>query len=165
MEPRSQQSDDFGILINSSLAESQARVLKHGETFAVFDRQGEIRPLGFEHHGIYREETRHLSRLLLRIEGKRPLLLSSTIKHDNDLFVVDATNPDFTDEKGAKVRGDTVHLFQSVFLWQDRCYGRIKIENFGLEEVHFTLTIDFDADFADIFEVRGHPRAKRGKMQ
>src|SRR5512142_468483 len=103
MEPRRQSSDDFDIIINSSLAGSQTRVLKDGETFAVFDAQGEIRPFGVETHGIYRYETRHLSRLLLRIEGRRPLLLSSTIKDDNDLFVVDATNPDFSDESGSRV--------------------------------------------------------------
>jgi glycogen debranching enzyme len=165
MEPISQSSDDFGILIDSSLNEPQARVIKHGEAFAVFDRQGEIRPLGFECHGIYQEDTRYLSRLLVRIEGKRPLLLSSTIKDENDLLVVDATNPDFTDSLGKKVRGDTVHLCVSAFLWQDRCYGRIRLANYGLEDVNFTLSIEFDADFADIFEVRGHRRERRGKLR
>jgi glycogen debranching enzyme len=159
-----QSSDEFGILINASLAESQGRVLKHAETFAVFDRQGEIRPFGFESHGIYHEGTRHLSRLRTRLEGKRPLLLSSTVTEDNDLLIVDSTNPDFTDALGSKVRGDTVHVFQSIFLWQHRCHGRIRLANYGLSPVEFTLALDFEADFADIFEVRGHKRDKRGRQ-
>jgi glycogen debranching enzyme len=159
-----QSNADFEILINSSLAESQGRVLKHGETFAVFDRQGEIRPFGFESHGIYHQGTRHLSHLVMRLQGKKPLLLSSTVKADNDLLIVDATNPDFIDASGAKVRGDTVHVFQSVFLWEHRCYCRVRLANYGLSPVEFSLLLDFDADFRDIFEVRGHKREKRGSL-
>src|SRR4051812_12139788 len=113
MNNSSQSNEDFGVLINSSLAEAQTRVLKQGSTFAVFDRRGEIRPLGIESHGFFLEETRPLSRLVLRLSGKRALLLSSTITDENDLLVVDATNPDFTDASGKKVKGDTVHIFLS----------------------------------------------------
>jgi glycogen debranching enzyme len=162
MTESSQQTAEFEILINSSLAESQGRVLKHDETFAVFDRQGEIRPFGFESHGVYHEGTRHLSHLVMRVEGKKPLLLSSTVKSGNDLLIVDSTNPDFIDASGAKVRGDTVHLFQSVFLWRDRCYGRVRLANYGLSPVEFIVSLAFEADFMDIFEVRGHKREKRG---
>ena len=37
-------NDEYYIRVSSSLAEKQNRVLKDGETFAVFDRQGAIRP-------------------------------------------------------------------------------------------------------------------------
>ena len=35
-------NDQFYILASSSLAENRVEVLKHGETFAVFDRYGDI---------------------------------------------------------------------------------------------------------------------------
>jgi hypothetical protein len=45
--------DQFYISANSSLAGAETRVLKHADTFGIFDRYGDIRPLGFEDHGIF----------------------------------------------------------------------------------------------------------------
>ncbi len=72
------------------------RVLKQGETFAVFDRYGDIQALGLGEQGLYHEGTRFLSRFVLRVGRNRPLLLSSTVRDDNTLLTVDLTNPDFT---------------------------------------------------------------------
>jgi len=38
----------YYIGAHSSLADVQSRVLKYGDTFALFDRHGDIRPLGFD---------------------------------------------------------------------------------------------------------------------
>src|SRR3954452_11746335 len=84
----------FYIRASSSLADDRTRVLLHGDTFAVFDRGGDVQPVGFGQQGIFHKETRHLSRLELHICGTRPLLLSSSIREDNLLFAVDMTNPD-----------------------------------------------------------------------
>src|SRR5437879_7968959 len=84
--------DTYYIMVGSSLAEKQNRVLKHGETFAVFDRQGSIRPFRIGDQGLYHGGTRFLSHLKLRIGDKKPLFLSSVVKEDNDLLVVDAAN-------------------------------------------------------------------------
>lgn len=86
--------DQFYILATSSLADDRTRVLKNGETFAVFDRYGDIQPIGLGEQGLYHEGTRFLSRLELRLGKDRPLLLSSTLKEDNTLLAVDLTNPD-----------------------------------------------------------------------
>ena len=72
--------DQYYILATSSLADDRTRVLKQGETFAVFDRYGDIHPLGLGEQGIYHQGMRHLSRLALRLQGSRPLLLSSTVR-------------------------------------------------------------------------------------
>src|SRR6202035_2302281 len=84
----------FYIRASSSLADDRTRVLLDGDTFAVFDRSGDIQPVGFGQQGVFYKETRHLSRLEMRLSGIRPLLLSSTIREDNVLFAVDLTNPD-----------------------------------------------------------------------
>src|SRR4051812_36206561 len=83
----------YYIRANASIADMGNRVLKHGDTFAIFDRHGDIRPLGFENQGIFHEGTRFLSRWKIGLSGKSPLLLSSTVKEDNDFLVVDLTNP------------------------------------------------------------------------
>ena len=39
-------NDQYYILASSSMADNRTRVLKHGETFGVFDRYGDIQPVG-----------------------------------------------------------------------------------------------------------------------
>src|SRR5262245_60967413 len=68
------------ILAASSLADERARVLKHGDTFAVFDHYGDIKPGGLGEEGLYHEGTRFLSCLLLELDGGRPVFLSSTVR-------------------------------------------------------------------------------------
>src|SRR5581483_4786642 len=86
--------DQFYILATSSLADERTRVLKQGDTFAVFDRHGDIRQVGLAVQGLYHRGTRYLSRLELRLGKSRPMLLSSTVKDDNAMLAVDLTNPD-----------------------------------------------------------------------
>ena len=87
-------NDQFYILASSSMADNRTRVLKHGETFGVFDRYGDIQPVGRGTQGLYHEGTRFLSRQELFLDNDRPMLLSSTVKEDNALLAVDMTNPD-----------------------------------------------------------------------
>jgi glycogen debranching enzyme len=155
--------DQFYILATTAAAEDRVRVLKHGETFAVFDRYGDIRPLGLGEEGIYHEGTRFLSRLELRLGNTRPLLLSSTVRDDNTLLAVDLTNPDEKVGDQVVVPRGTLHIFRSKFLWQAVCYERFKIKNHGLAPVKISLSLSFGSDFDDIFEVRGLKRPKRGR--
>ena len=153
--------DRFYILATSTRADDRTRVLKHGETFAVFDRFGDVQPVGLGEQGLYHDGTRFLSRLEVRIGGRRPLLLSSTVKEDNDLLAVDLTNPDLAARDGALVlRRGELHLFRAKFLWRGACYERLRLSNFGLEPTAIDLSVSFDADFADVFEVRGSMRAR-----
>lgn len=154
--------DEFYILATSSLADDRTRVLKHGETFAVFDRYGDIQPTGLGEQGIYCEGTRFLSRLEMRLEGQRPLLLSSTVREDNALLTVDLTNPDMSTDGPVTLRRDSLHMFRSKLLWQGSCYERIRLHNYAHHGVEISLGLRFAADFADIFEVRGIKRAQRG---
>ncbi len=77
-------------------------------------------------------------------------------------MIVDLTNPNIYKGR-VNIPGDTLHIFRSKFLWDGACHERLRVANFGLDSVVFTLTIRLDADFADIFEVRGTKRASRGK--
>ncbi len=155
--------DRYYILASSPLADDRTRVLKNAESFGVFDRFGDIHTVGLGEQGLYHMGTRHLSRSALRLAGVRPLLLSSTIKEDNALFTVDLTNPDVSEDGLVRVARGTLHLFRTKFLWKGACYEAIRIRNFGLRPLDAQFTLRFDADFADIFEVRGLERARRGR--
>ncbi|MDB5050406.1 MAG: putative Amylo-alpha,6-glucosidase [Fibrobacteres bacterium] len=85
------------------------------------------------------------------------------VKEDNDLLVVDSANPDF-ESGGRAIKGDTIHIFQSCFIWRNCCYLRFRFENFSLETIGFPISLEYFADFSDIFEVRGKQRPARGRI-
>ena len=156
--------DKFYIQATSSRTDDRTRVLKHGRMFAVFDRHADVQPVGFGEQGVYFDDTRFLSRLELRVGGRRPLLLSSTVKKENDLLAVDLSNPDLKESGGSLTlaRGE-LHLFRSTFLWNGVCYMRLRVSSFSRDPFEVDLRLDLDADFADIFEVRGAKRERRGR--
>jgi len=154
----------YYILADSSLAEKENRVLKYGDTFAVFDSNGDICRFNFEDEGIYHEGTRYVSRLTLKLNDKHPLLLNSAVREKNDQLITDFTNPDFRPDSGVLIKRGTIHLLRSVFLYKNNCYTQLCVTNFGLETVNFRLSFEFDSDYIDIFEVRGIERKRRGRI-
>lgn len=156
--------NQFYILATSPLADGRTRVLKDGETFAVFDRYGDIQPTGLGEQGLYHEGTRFLSRLEVRLEGQRPLLLSSTVKDDNTFLAVDLTNPDISLDGQVVLPRNSVHVFRSKLVWQGCCYERFRFHNFAPCPIEISFALRLAADFADIFEVRGVKRARRGTL-
>ncbi len=151
------------ILAASSPADERRRVLKHGDTFAVFDHYGDIKPGGLGEEGLYHEGTRYLSCLLLELEGARPFFLGSTISEENDQLAVALTNPDLLSNGQVRFPLGTLHLAVKKFLWRGVCYQQLRVKNHGLEPVEMSLALHFKADFADIFEVRGLKRKGRGQ--
>ena len=155
--------DEFYVRASSALADDRTRVLKYGDTFAVFNRYGDIEPLGLSRFGLFHAETRHLSRFTIRLNQKQPLLLSSTIREDNAFLSVDLTNVDTNLNGYGELPRGTVHMFRLQFLRGATCYQYVRLLNYGLEPVKVSLMLQFDADFADIFEVRGTKRSRHGE--
>jgi glycogen debranching enzyme len=155
--------DEYYVRASSALADDRTRVLKYGDTFAVFNRYGDIEPIGTSRFGLFHAETRHLSRFTLRLNQKQPLLLSSNIRDDNAFLSVDLTNVDTNLNGAGDLAQGTVHTFRLQFLRESACYQYFRLINYGLQSVQISLLIQFDADFADIFEVRGTKRAHKGE--
>ena len=155
--------DEFYIRSSSHRIDVRTRVLKQANTFAVFDRFGDIEPFGTGELGIYYQDTRFLHRLTLKLGKDRPLLLSSTVREDNAVFAVDATNADVWRNGEIVIPHGTLHVFRSKILWERTCHERLRIHNYGRAPVEFSFSVEFDADFADIFEVRGIRRERRGR--
>ncbi len=156
-------TQQYYIATRSSPSDDRARVLKYGKMFAVFDRYGDIEPLGMGEQGIFFQGTRFLSELGLSLWNARPLLLSSTVKSDNFVFTADLANVDVSDGHDLIVERGTIHMLRSKFLWRDVCYEEFQIGNYGLVPVDIPFHLAIGADFADIFEVRGTRREKRGR--
>lgn len=152
----------YYIRANASMADTGARVLKDGDTFAIFDRHGDIRPLGFENQGIFHEGMRFLSRWKLFLNGTSPLLLSSNVREDNDFLIVDLTNPLLPQTDGQVVEHGAIHIERTIFLQNSDCFERIQISNFGMEPAELEVALQFRSDYVDLFEIRGTNRKERG---
>ncbi len=156
-------TQQYYIAAGSSPTDDRARVLKYGKCFAVFNRYGDIEPLGLGEHGIFFRGTRHLSEFVLGLWDARPLLLSSTVKSDNFSFIADLANVDVADDHNIVVPRGTLHIVRSRFLWRDVTHEELRIVNYGLAPLVVPFRIAFATDFADIFEVRGVRRDTRGR--
>ncbi|MDE2183558.1 MAG: amylo-alpha-1,6-glucosidase [Alphaproteobacteria bacterium] len=135
---------------------SRLFVLKQADTFVVTDAYGDIDGNG---NGLFHDDTRILSMLKLRIRGERPTLLNTAHSRDNALLTSHMVNKPLGD------RGPvgTVHLRRSKVLSNSGLMERLLCTNFGTTAVVLPLTLRYGADFADIFEVRGLHRARRGR--
>ncbi|CAA0096427.1 Uncharacterised protein [Starkeya nomas] len=155
----------FCIPAAASLQERRPRTLKHDDTFGVFDHNGDALSGPGSPEGVYYRDTRHLSHLYLTMSGQRPMLLSSTLRDDNATLTCDLTNPDLFDDEGRLVlEHDLLHLRRSRFLWNGACHERLSIRNFDDQRRRGRVDLAFAADFADLFEVRGTVRTRRGAL-
>ena len=157
--------ESYHIEATKSLVDRTLRTLKHDDMFGVFDKQGDCRGGGDGPDGLYHQDTRFLSRLSVRIGGLDPLLLGSILLDDNGALVIDLANADFhgPDSK-VWLQRDSIHAGRTKFLCNTTCYERIRVRRFAQVGRPVPLEIAFDADFADLFEVRGDTRKKRGTL-
>ena len=129
----------------------------------MFDKQGNCQGGADGPDGLFYQDTRFLSGLGLRVGGMEPLQLSSVVLDDNGAMIVDLANADLHDPDGKIwLQRDSVYVGRLKFLCGTTCYERIRVRRFGPVGRTIPLEISFDADFADLFEVRGERRAKRG---
>ncbi len=140
----------------------QRRTLKKNDTFAVFDSHGDIGASIGGQDGLFHCDTRYLSHLELLFNGSRPLLLHSAMRDDNLNYYVDLTNPDIYVDRKLVIQKDTVHISRTIYLKDGSLRERMVLTNHGSDSVRFSLSVLFGSDFADIFEVRGIKRERRG---
>src|SRR5260370_23237879 len=156
--------NEYYIRAQSYLADNRTRVLMRGDAFAVFDRHGDLHPIGLNEQGLFYREARHLSKSVLRLAKTQLLLLSSTVRDDNALLAVDLTNSDLDLPSGETLPRGALHIYRTKFLWKNACQELVEIHNYGLAPTSVELLLEFAADFADIFEGRGHKRRKHGRF-
>ena len=138
------------------------RALKHDDTFIVLDSHGDIGASAGGPDGLFNADTRYLARLELLLDDMQPLLLGSNLRDDNSSLTVDLTNPDVFRDGKIVLRKDMLHIVRTIFLWRGTAYQRIGLQNHGECHASFNLCLLLDNDFADLFEVRGEQRPRRG---
>jgi glycogen debranching enzyme len=138
------------------------RNMKRDDCFLVFDSHGDIGASPGGPDGLFNGDTRYLSHFELLINGLQPLLLGSNLSDDNCVLSVDLTNPDIYYDKRIILQKNLMHVARTVFVWRSTLFHRFVVRNFSADRVRLLLSITFDSDFADVFEVRGAQRARRG---
>jgi len=156
--------DKYYIQTTSSIVDPYRITLKDGDLFGIFDRYGDILQTGKNEQGLYYNGMRFLSYYELSVNDDRPLYLSSNVDEDNILMSIDLANPDFLSGNRLVIKKDSIHIMRSRFLSEGQCLECIRIKNFCQESISFNLEISVDADFKDIFEIRGIKRKKRGTL-
>jgi glycogen debranching enzyme len=156
--------DHYYILASTFTADLPKLVLKHDEAFFVADRRGDFPAMPDSEFGFYVGDTRFLDRFDLRVHDQRPLLLNAAVSDDNLQLAIDLTNADLHDGDTVLVAGRMLHLARRLTLYGRELFQTLRIENFAAEAVRVRLDWRFGADFADVFEVRGLRRERRGAL-
>ena len=157
---------EFFIPAVTSLAERRLRTLKHADSFGIFNPSGDAIAGPASPEGLFYRDTRHLSHFLLTLNEQLPILLASTVRDDNALLTCDLTNPDIHAADGRlMLEHDVIHIRRQRFLWNSTCHERLALRHFGTTPQTLRLGLSFAADFADLFEVRGSRRERRGVRQ
>ena len=137
-------------------------VLKHDRLFLLLNDAGEVAPAGKGGLGLYFDDTRILSHYALRLTGGPATVLSSQVpelfRAQLDLAVGDeafgGTHWDPT---------NAIHIRRELLL-HDRLFERVTLTNYMTFPVDYRVELGVAADFADIFEVRGWERERRGEF-
>jgi glycogen debranching enzyme len=117
-----------------------------GSTFCICDDIGD---LDGHTSGLFAEDTRFLSRLELRINGARPLLLSSgKVEYFSAAFYL--RNPVVDG-----LAQDTLSISRARFVGEGM-QDHVVLRNEGSEELTVELALEVGTDFADIISVKEH---------
>ena len=154
----------FFIPFTASLQERRPRTLKHGDTFAVFDHNGDALAGPGSPEGIYHRDTRHLSHLYLTVDGAPPAAAELDRPRRQRRPGLRPDQPGDRRPRRHPARSqDLLHIRRTRFLWNARAFERLRgLATTTPYRAAVRMRIDFAADFADIFEVRGSERPRRG---
>jgi glycogen debranching enzyme len=125
-----------------------------GSTFMLSDPRGDV--LDGSVAGLYSEDTRHLNRYVLTINGQTPTVLTSDeVDYYSATFFL--TNPDLD---GLEAKSLTIQRHRFV---GDGVRETIHVRNHLGEPLELELRLSCGADFADLFEVKGKNFRKAGQ--
>lgn len=155
------ESGDELVLTNAHGMERLVRA--HGSLFLVTDRRGDIAPKGARELGLFMQDTRFLSHLVLRAKGEQLVYLSSDRSHDAfnqiDLMMAGAEAGELLDDPQ-----NYFHIRRRQLV-DDEFVEQVTVTSYFGRPAQIELEFEFEADFADVFEVRGAKRKNRGRRQ
>lgn len=123
--------------------------------FAVSDRAGDMHP--GRYHGYFVADTRFLSRFALGLNGRPLDTLASGDSPDHASATFYLASPELPG-----LPAGTISVMRDRVLDHRHLEERIRLISYARDPIDVELSIEVDADFADIFEVRGrHPMPRQ----
>jgi len=132
------------------------QVIKHDRAFFLSDRFGDVPGDNQAALGLYYRDTRFLSKLELTLGELRPILLHSSTERNYSQIVELAFPTVVADPQGFEYQ-ENVSVSRNRLL-ADSLIEHVEVRNFGNASHQVELRLEFDADFLDVFEVRGWTR-------
>lgn len=124
--------------------DGEVRVLD-GSSFYISNAQGDAE--GNRHEGFFFRDTRFLSTATLRINGEKPSLVSTqTVDYFSALFFL-------TMPFGTVYEAHPLTIVRSRFVG-DGVHEDVLVVNYADVPADVTVTLTFDSDFADLFQVK-----------
>jgi glycogen debranching enzyme len=155
---------DFYVLASSLTSRRETRVLADAQSFAVFEVGGDIADSPVEALGFFFKDTRFLSGFEMSIAGQAPYFLNSYLSDDNAEFRVNLTNPDLSGTEGKiELPRNSIQIERSWVIVNAALYHRLVVSNYSHAQAKLPFDLVFGVDFADLFEVRGVQRSRRGQ--
>jgi len=150
--------------ITKSIAD--AVVIKNENFFLVTDPNGNV-PLGGDHgFGFYFDDTRYLSGYEIKLgnEHFNPLVSNASKGFE---AVFELTNPEIKIEDGDRIPINEIGLkWERVIDADTQTLNElISIRNYWRKQIKCPLTLSFEADFEDVFAIRGLLKEQPGKCQ
>lgn len=133
-----------------------------GKTFLSTTVSGDITPPGAPDVGFFHDDTRFLSNMELKIGGHRTLVLSSSTEK-TFASKIELTTGSLAQINSFDLPENTIHLRRQQLLASEVLYDSIKFSNFNQSDAELLVEIAFEADFVDVFQVRGCARQKCGQ--
>ncbi|NUP11256.1 MAG: amylo-alpha-1,6-glucosidase [Polyangiaceae bacterium] len=138
-------------------------VRARGSMFLVTTREGNVTPRGARELGLFDRDTRFLSHYEMRVQSLDMVYLSDEVSGDSvnqvDLMLASGEESAFLDDPANFVHIRRRQMLDDVFVEE------LSFTNYLGRELSFEVVISFGADFADMFEVRGAKRARRGELR
>jgi glycogen debranching enzyme len=139
-----------------------ALIIREDGLFLLTDTDGSIPLHNDSGFGLYHSDTRYLSGWDLSLIGVEPIVLLSTAELGFGEEQV-MTNPELINERGETLPSGSLEIRRQRVL-DHALIESVRLTNFALVPLVLTLQFQFDADFADIFELRGMARTRQGRL-
>ena len=153
---------------------ADAVVVKDGDLYFLTERDGDV-PVGNTHgFGLYYHDCRYLSGYEMALAGTKPNILAASASR-GFMAVLELTNLDIRRPKDLLIRKEEIGITWKRTIDSSRLMldDLLLFQNFGPKEIHFPVSLTFQATFEDVFVVRGllperpgrlHPPAWKGNL-
>lgn len=138
------------------------RVIKENDLFFLTDDKGNIPQENSYGLGLYTKDTRFLSKFDVKINGQDPILLSSSAD-ENYMAKILLTNPHMEEDGELILWRESVEIERKRLIYDGVLYETLQLKNYYPKPVEFEVSIHVDADFTDMFIVRGFQSGDVGK--